>query len=227
MPDFVIPPSPAPSLPVRGTQARFPLRRVYCIGRNYAAHAVEMGHDPDREPPFFFQKNPDNLRAGSDSFPHPGGEVHHEVELAIALAGGGRDIAPDAAEALIWGYAVALDMTRRDLQAEAKRMGRPWELAKAFEHSAPIGPLVPASEIGHPQAGAITLHVNAAPRQAGDLAQMIWKPSEMIAELSRFVSLAAGDVILTGTPAGVGPVAPGDVLDARIDGVGALRVTVV
>jgi fumarylpyruvate hydrolase len=225
---YVFAPSPQASLPIQGSIARFPVRRVYCIGRNYAAHAVEMGHDPSKEPPFFFQKNPDNLVSDDGIFPYPAesGDVQHEIEMLVALSGGGRDIAADDAQALIWGYGVALDMTRRDLQAEAKALGRPWEIGKAFEHSAPCSVLVPAREIGHPLSGAIWLKVNGTLRQSGDLGQMIWKPAEMIAILSRYFELRAGDVILTGTPAGVGPVVVGDVLEGYVAGVGTLHVTV-
>lgn len=228
MTSFVIDVPKIPALPVAGTDALFPVRRVYCIGRNYAAHAVEMGHDPSKEPPFFFQKNPDNLDA-SGTFPYPGktADVHHEVELAVVLKSGGSDITVADALSHVYGYAVALDMTRRDLQAVAKDMGRPWDTAKAFEHSAPIGPVVPASVCGHPQAGAITLSVNGTLRQSGDLNQMIWKIPEMIAYLSDYFTLAAGDVILTGTPSGVGPVVRGDRLEARVEGFAPLTVDVV
>lgn len=224
---FVIPEPARPSLPIKGSDDRFPVRRVYCIGRNYAAHAVEMGHDPDREPPFFFQKNPDNLDS-TGTFPYPTetSDVHHEVELAVALKSGGVNISEEDALAHVYGYAVSLDMTRRDLQAEAKKQGRPWDIAKAFEKSAPVGALVPASSIGHPHQGTIRLVVNGEERQIGDLNQMIWKIPEMIAHLSRFIELAAGDVILTGTPAGVGAVVPGDVMEATIDGFEPLIVTV-
>lgn len=228
MTSFVIDVPKIPALPVAGADALLPVRRVYCIGRNYAAHAVEMGHDPSKEPPFFFQKNPDNLDA-SGTFPYPGktADVHHEVELAVVLKSGGSGIAVADALSHVYGYAVALDMTRRDLQAVAKDMGRPWDTAKAFEHSAPIGPVVPASVCGHPQAGAITLSVNGTLRQSGDLNQMIWKIPEMIAYLSDYFTLAAGDVILTGTPSGVGPVVRGDRLEARVEGFAPLTVDVV
>jgi fumarylpyruvate hydrolase len=228
MSSFVIDIPKVPALPVDGEAGLFPVRRVYCIGRNYAAHAVEMGHDPSKEPPFFFQKNPDNLNPSS-SFPYPGktADVHHEVELAVALKSGGSNIAVADALNHVYGYAVALDMTRRDLQAEAKDLGRPWDTAKAFEHSAPIGPIVPASRIGHPSAGDVKLSVNGTTRQSGDLNQMIWKVPEMIAYLSEYFTLAAGDVILTGTPAGVGPVARGDRIEARIEGFAPLVVEVV
>ena len=228
MPDFVFAPPPPVALPVAGTDATFPVRRVYCIGRNYAAHAIEMGHDPDREPPFFFQKNPDNLDP-SGLFPYPTltADVHHEVELAVALGAGGTHIAVDDALRHVFGYALALDMTRRDLQAAAKKQGRPWEIAKAFEHSAPVGPIHPARAVGHLDAGRISLTVNGVLRQDGDLGQMIWKVPEIISVLSGAFELAAGDVILTGTPAGVGAVALGDVMEAAIDGLGRMRVTVV
>ncbi|MDA4847442.1 fumarylacetoacetate hydrolase family protein [Hoeflea poritis] len=227
MSNFVMAPPEPVSIPVAGG-GRFPVRRVYCIGRNYAAHAVEMGHDPDREPPFFFQKNPDNLDA-SGEFPYPPktSDVHHEAELAVALKSGGTNISVPDALGHVFGYAPALDMTRRDLQGEAKKMGRPWEIGKAFERSAPIGLLEPASSVGHPDSGRIELKVNGALRQQGDLNRMIWKVPEMIAYLSDYFTLAAGDVILSGTPAGVGPVERGDVMDLTIEGLAAFRVVVV
>ncbi|CAN5608019.1 fumarylacetoacetate hydrolase family protein [soil metagenome] len=225
--DLVFDPPALPLAPVEGSALRFPVRRVYCIGRNYAAHAIEMGHDPDREPPFFFQKNPDNLDfSGTFPYPQQTSDVHHEVELVVALGKGGRAITAQRALDHVWGYAVGLDMTRRDLQGTAKKLGRPWEIGKAFERSAPMGPLRAAAEIGHPAAGAIVLTVNGAPRQEGDLNQMIWKVPEMIAYLSDYFELKAGDVIMTGTPSGVGAVERGDIMEARIEGVGALRVRV-
>ncbi len=226
--DYVIAPPAQASLPVRASAARFPVHRVYCVGRNYAAHAVEMGHDPDREPPFFFQKNPDCL-ASDGRFPYPprSSDVHHEIELVVALGAGGSDIAPGEALGLVWGYAVGLDMTRRDLQGEAKRMGRPWEIGKAFEGSAPCSEVVPASACGHPERGAIWLDVNGERRQEGDLAQLIWKVPETIAYLSGLFTLAPGDLIFTGTPAGVGPVARGDRLHGAVEGVAELRVEVI
>ncbi|MEO9527036.1 fumarylacetoacetate hydrolase family protein [Roseibium sp.] len=228
MSEFVIAPPELATLPVKGTDSRFPVRRVYCIGRNYAAHAVEMGHDPDKEPPFFFQKNPNNLVVGSE-FPYPpkSEDVHHEAELAVALKSGGHNIPVEAALDQVYGYAVSLDMTRRDLQGAAKKMGRPWETGKAFEQSAPITPLVPVSESGHPDKGAIRLTVNGDLRQEGDLNQMIWKVPEMISYLSDYFELAAGDVILTGTPSGVGPVERDDKLVVTVDGLPSLEVTVV
>lgn len=226
MSDYVIAPPPAVAIPVAGG-GLFPVRRVYCIGRNYAAHAVEMGHDPDKEPPFFFQKNPDNLDP-SGEFPYPSktSDVHHEAELAVMLKSGGTDI--PIAEALdhVFGYALALDMTRRDLQGEAKRLGRPWEIGKAVERSAPVGPVHTVAEVGHLDQGRIALEVNGEPRQEGDLNQMIWKVPEMISYLSEHFELAAGDVILSGTPAGVGPVERGDVMKIDIEGLGSMTIKV-
>lgn len=225
---YVIPPPEIVALPVSGSDDLFPVHRVYCIGRNYAEHAREMGHDPDREPPFFFQKNPGNLRTdGQFPFPPCSKDVQFEIELAVCLASGGADILPEEALDLVFGYAVALDMTRRDLQGEAKKLGRPWETAKAFEHSAPCGPVFRAAEIGHPEHGAIWLDCNGERRQTGDLSQMIWGVGEQIAQLSSYFLLRAGDVILTGTPSGVGRVSPGDRLDGGIAGVGQLSIEVV
>lgn len=222
-------PAPEPvRLPVLGDRRSFPVHRVYCVGRNYAAHALEMGHDPDKEPPFFFQKNPDNLLCGAAAMPYPPAtnEVHHEVELMVALKDGGRGIPTDRALAYVYGYAVALDMTRRDLQGQAKKLGRPWEVGKAFEHSAPCGPVVPVAAIGHPDRGRIWLDVNGQRRQDGDLAQMIWKVPEMIRILSTLFTLQPGDLIMTGTPSGVGPVQPGDRLHGHVDGVGDLEIAI-
>jgi fumarylpyruvate hydrolase len=228
MKDYVVETPPVVALPVRGSAALFPVRRIYCIGRNYAAHAIEMGHDPDREPPFFFQKNPDNLDP-SGLFPYPdrSSDVHHEVELAVMLHSGGSGIPVENALEHVFGYAVALDMTRRDLQGEAKKLGRPWEIGKAFERSAPVGPVHPAAEIGHPAAGRITLSVGGEVRQDGDLGQMIWKVPEMISYLSDYFDLAAGDVILSGTPSGVGPVARGERLDLSVEGLDNFSVKVI
>lgn len=223
-------PLPSPVLlPVANTERFFPVRRVYCVGRNYAAHAIEMGHDPDREAPFFFQKNPDNLLLPGTDFPYPplSLDVHHEVELVVALQKGGNDIATGDALDCVYGYAVGIDFTRRDLQAAAKAAGKPWTAAKAFEHSAPVSEIVPAGIIGHPANGNIWLAVNGDRKQHGDLNQMIWKVPEVIAELSTLFTLAAGDVIMTGTPSGVGSVSRGDVISCGIDGVATLTVTVI
>jgi fumarylpyruvate hydrolase len=226
--NYVIAPPAVTALPVRGTKDRFPVRRIYCVGRNYAEHAIEMGHDPNKEAPFFFQKNPDNLVNGGE-FPYPSAssDVHHEIELLVFLAKGGENIPVEKALDHVFGYGVGLDMTRRDLQGEAKKMGRPWEVGKAFEASAPAGEVVPASAIGHPDSGAIWLKVNGKTAQEGNLNQLIWKVPEAIAYLSGLFRLAPGDVIMTGTPAGVGPVKRGDELHGHIDGVGDLKVRVV
>lgn len=225
---YAIETPPVVALPVAGQDALFPVRRIYCIGRNYAAHAIEMGHDPDREDPFFFQKNPDNLDP-SGTFPYPPktSDVHHEAEMLVALKSGGRNISVDTALDHVFGYGLALDMTRRDLQGIAKKAGRPWEIGKAFEHSAPCGPVHPVSEVGHLSAGRVELKVNGEVRQEGDLNQMIWKVPEMISYLSEYFELAPGDVILSGTPSGVGPVAKGDTLDLSIEGLGSLTVSVI
>jgi fumarylpyruvate hydrolase len=227
MSDFVIPAPQITAIPVAGGGA-FPVRRVYCIGRNYAAHAIEMGHNPDREPPFFFQKNPDNLDP-SGEFPYPphSSDVHHEAEVAVCLKSGGTNIGLDDALNHVYGYALSLDMTRRDLQGEAKKMGRPWEIGKSFERSAPVGPIHTVEEVGHLDSGAITLKVNGEERQSGDLNQMIWKVPEMISYLSEYFELAPGDVILSGTPAGVAAVEKGDVMELDVEGLGSLTVTVV
>ncbi|MDH3316332.1 MAG: fumarylacetoacetate hydrolase family protein [Gammaproteobacteria bacterium] len=229
MTQWIFEPPAQPSLPIRGTDQRFPVRRVYCVGRNYAAHTIEMGGDPDREEPFFFQKNPDNLLTGGADFPYPdkSSDVHHEIEMIVALDKGGQNIPLESALDHVWGYGVALDMTRRDLQAQCKKAGRPWEIGKAFEQSAPSSELVAASEIGHPSDGAIWLKVNDEIRQQGNLNHMIWKVPEMIAYLSSLFVLAPGDVILSGTPSGVGPVQRGDRLEGHVDGVGDLHCKVV
>ena len=225
---YAITPPERVHLAVRGTDEIYPVRRVYCVGRNYAAHAIEMGHDPDREDPFFFLKCPENIVTGGGVFPYPpaSSDVHHEIETVVALASGGRDIAVDDALSHVFGYGVGLDMTRRDLQAEMKKQGRPWEIGKAFDHSAPMSELVRASDIGHPDSGAIWLKVNGEVRQSGDMNQMIWKAPEMISYLSRLFELAPGDLIMTGTPSGVGPVARGDVLHGFAEGIGEVHCKV-
>lgn len=224
---YVFDPALPATVEVAGSARLFPVRRIWCIGRNYADHALEMGADPEREPPFFFSKPADTVvRSGAVlSFPAATAELHHEVELVAALASGGRDLAESTALDHVWGYATGLDMTRRDLQSEAKKQGRPWDLAKGFDESAPIGPLAPVSSIGHPAAGAITLRVNGELRQSGDLSQQIWPLASAIAYLSRFVELRAGDLLMTGTPSGVGAVKPGDVLEGSIEGVGSVAVS--
>jgi fumarylpyruvate hydrolase len=225
---YAVEPAPQTVLPVEGSDLLFPVRRVYCVGRNFAAHAIEMGSDPNREPPFFFQKNPNNLLVGRD-FPYPvaSNDVHHEIEMVVALKKGGDSIPVETALDHVYGYAVGLDMTRRDLQGIAKDTGRPWEVGKAFEDSAPCTALVPAAKIGHPADGAVTLDVNGVRKQTGDLNQMIWKVPEMITYLSGLFTLAPGDIIFAGTPSGVGPVKRGDHLVGRVDGVGTLELRVV
>ena len=227
MSDFVIPAPPRPSVPVAGG-GKFPVRRIFCVGRNYAEHAREMGHDPDREPPFFFSKPADALVIGGASTPYPKHTVdlHHEIELVVAIGTGGADIPAAEALAHVWGYAAGIDLTRRDLQAAAKKAGRPWDMAKGFDHSAPIGELAPASRIGHPAAGHIAFTVNGELRQEGDIAQMIWPVADAIAYLSGFFELAPGDLIFTGTPAGVAAVVRGDRLEGTIDGVGTVATTI-
>ncbi len=227
MPAYAIALPPVVTLPVAGSSAVFPVRRVYCIGRNYAAHAIEMGHDPDREAPFFFQKNPNNLDAsGEFVYPEKSTDVHHEVEMAVMLQSGGCNIPVSKALSHVFGYALSLDMTRRDLQGEQKKLGRPWEIGKAFERSAPVGPIHTVEQVGHLAQGRIELSINGALKQQGDLNQMIWKVPEMISYLSDYFKLAAGDVILSGTPAGVGPVVKGDVMDIALDGLGAMTIPV-
>ena len=226
MADFLFEPHAPVTIPIaRG--GLFAVRRVYCVGRNYAEHAAEMGHDT-REPPFFFGKPADAIVVGGADIAYPSqtGDLHHEIELVVAIGKDGSGI--DAGSALdhVYGYAAGLDMTRRDLQAVAKKAGRPWDMAKGFDQSAPVGTIEPASTIGHPDSGAITLSVNGVERQRGDLADQIWNVPDTIAYLSQFVALKAGDIIMTGTPAGVGAVVRGDVLEGAIAGVGTVRTRI-
>ncbi len=226
--NFVVPPPVQAAVPVRGG-GLFPVRRIFCVGRNYAEHAREMGHDPNREPPFFFTKPADAVLSGGQDTPYPPAtsDLHHEFELVVALSGGGADVAEADALGLVFGYAAGLDMTRRDLQGEAKKLGRPWDMAKGFDASAPISEIVPASVCGHPASGRITLSVNGKVRQDSDIAKMIWNVPETIAALSRLVTLAPGDLIFTGTPEGVAATVRGDVLDGSIAGVTVLRTKLV
>lgn len=228
MPQFAFERPPVVAIPIAGTDALYPVRRVYCVGRNYAAHTVEMGGDPNREAPFFFQKNPDNLDPSGD-FPYPpqSADVHHEAELAVLLKSGGVSIPVARSLDHVYGYALSIDMTRRDLQAEQKKLRRPWEIGKAFERSAPVGPVHPVSEVGHLSEGRIALTVNGTLRQEGNLNQMIWKVPEMISYLSEYFQLASGDVILSGTPSGVAAVERGDVIQMEIEGLGGMTVRVV
>jgi fumarylpyruvate hydrolase len=225
--NYVIDIGPVPSLPVEGTDSRFPVGRIYCVGRNYAEHAREMGHDPDREPPFFFMKAANSIVASGSAIAYPvkTKDVHHEIEMVVAIGKGGKDIPVERALEHVFGYGVGLDMTRRDIQGEAKKMGRPWEMGKSFDESAPTTALKPASKIGHPTKGAIWLKVNGQVKQQGDINQMIWSVPEQIAYLSGLVTLQPGDLIFSGTPAGVGPVVAGDKLEGHVDGVGDLTVS--
>jgi fumarylpyruvate hydrolase len=210
---------------IAGSAARFPVRRIFCIGRNYAEHAAEMGASVDRGNPVFFCKPADAIVADGADIPYPQAtrELHHEIEMVVALHSGGTDIAEADALAHVFGYAVGLDLTRRDLQAAAKAKGLPWDTAKAFDHSAPLSAIRPADEIGHPQRAALTLEINGGIRQQSDISQMIFSVPEIIALLSRLFELKAGDLIFTGTPAGVGPLARGDVFAARLEGIAELR----
>lgn len=230
---YVIPELPVVALPIVGSDARFPVRRVYCVGRNYAAHAREMGFDPDREPPFFFCKPADAViavAAGTTlDLPYPPltTNLHHEIELVVSIGNGGADI--DAAQALdhVWGYGVGLDMTRRDLQFKMRDAGRPWEIGKAFDGSAPTGPLVPAADCPGVHDAAVWLRIDGSERQRSTTAKLIWSVAETIADLSRYFRLEAGDLIFTGTPEGVGPVLRGQTMEGGVDGVGGLRVRMV
>ncbi len=213
-----------PTIAVSGSQQPFPVRRIYCVGRNYADHVREMGNDPQRDLPFFFSKPADAVVATGSKLPFPPrtAQLHHEVELVVALHGRGANIAASAAPALIFGHAVGIDLTRRDLQAEAKKAGRPWDMAKGFDHSAPLGPLRPGVP---PAAGAISLKVDGEERQRGDLRDMIWSVAEIIAALSSYVELAPGDLIFTGTPAGVGPIQRGQTVRGMIAGCEPIEIT--
>ena len=216
-----------PSLPIAESNQAFPVGRIYCVGRNYAEHAREMGHDPEREPPFFFMKPADAIVGNGAAIPYPQvtKDLHHEIEMVVAIGKDGANIAVEKALDHVFGYGVGLDMTRRDLQGEAKKMGRPWEMGKAFDNSAPCTALKTVAMAGHPAKGAIWLKVNGAVKQKGDLSEMIWNVPEMIAYLSNLLTLRAGDVIMSGTPAGVGPVKGGDKLEGHVEGVGDLTVT--
>jgi fumarylpyruvate hydrolase len=231
--NYAFPPAPIPTVPVAGSADSFPVRRIYCVGRNYAAHAREMGSDPDRDPPFFFCKPADAvvpvLPGTTVDLPYPSqtANYHHEVELVVAIGKRGRDIAAADAGSHVWGYTVGFDMTRRDLQFALRDKGRPWELGKAFDQSAPIAPLVPVSRCGHPATGRIWLEVNGKLKQQGDLADLIWSVPETIAHLSKYFELVSGDLIFTGTPEGVGPVVKGDLVTGGIDTIGELSIRIV
>lgn len=227
---FVFAPAAPVAVPIAGSQDSFPVRRVYCVGRNYAAHAREMGFDPDREPPFFFCKPADAVvpvaEGSTRSLPYPPetSNLHYEIELVAAIGKGGANIAVDEALQHVWGYAVGLDMTRRDLQMSMREAGRPWELGKAFDQSAPIGPLHPAQSVKDIEKANIWLQVNGADKQRSDVGKLIWSIAETIAYLSKYFRLEAGDLIYTGTPEGVGPVVRGDRMVGGVDGLGTLSV---
>jgi len=224
---YVIEFGPQTILPVVESKDVFPVGRIYCVGRNYAEHAREMGHDPDREPPFFFMKPADAivLSGATIPFPQVTKDLHHEIEMVVALGKGGSDVPVEKALDLVFGYGVGLDMTRRDIQGEAKKMGRPWEMGKAFDNSAPCTALKPVSMVGHPSKGEISLKVNGKVTQKADLSEMIWNVAEQIAYLSRLITLRPGDLIYSGTPAGVGAVQRGDRLEGHVAGVGDLTIT--
>jgi fumarylpyruvate hydrolase len=218
---YVVVPPTVPSLPVRDSADRFPIRHVFCVGRNYAAHAREMGKDPDREPPFFFMKPADAVIDAEGVIPYPSltSELHHEIEMVVALKAGGTDVPPKDALKLVWGYGAGVDLTRRDIQDVAKALSRPWEWAKAFDASAPCTPIYPVEVVGHPAEGRIWLQVNEILTQVGDLKDLIWSIPEVLSYISQAVALAAGDLIYTGTPAGVGPLQPGDHVTGGVEGV--------
>ena len=225
---YVLPPAATPSVALIDESGRFPVRRIFCVGRNYADHAREMGMDPTREPPFFFTKPADAVVPSGSAIPYPPRtrDLHHEIELVVALGHGGSDIPVAKALDHVYAYAAGIDLTRRDLQAEARQQGRPWDTAKGFDRSAPVSRLVPAARIGHPNRGRIELSVNGALKQRGDIADMIWSVPEIVAELSTLFELAPGDLIFTGTPAGVGPLLPGDVAEGEIEGVGQISLAI-
>jgi fumarylpyruvate hydrolase len=226
MTDFVIAPPDPVIVPVAGGGV-FPVRRVFCVGRNYAAHAREMGSDPDREPPFFFCKPADAVVTGAEvDYPTATAKLHHEMELVVAIGRGGADVAAADALDLVFGYAAGLDLTRRDLQDEAKATRRPWDMSKGFDQSGPVGQIVPVAKAGHPASGRIFLKVNGEVRQDGDLADQIWAVPDVIAALSKLVRLVPGDLIFTGTPDGVGPLEKGDLAEGHIEGVGQVRVRI-
>jgi fumarylpyruvate hydrolase len=225
---YAIPAPPVTSIPVVGGEP-FPVRRIYCVGHNYAAHAREMGHDPDRDDPFFFMKPADAIVPSNSEVPYPvkTKDYQHEIEMVVALKGGGADVPVDKALDLVFGYAVGLDMTRRDIQGEAKKLGRPWDMGKGFDHSAPCAPISPVTKVGHPAKGAIWLKVNGQIRQQSDLSMLIWSIPETISYLSGLVTLAPGDLIYSGTPEGVAAVVKGDRLEGHVDGLTGLKITIV
>jgi fumarylpyruvate hydrolase len=224
---FVIPALPQASIAVAGDTKSYPVRRIWCVGRNYLEHIREMGND-ERALPFFFAKHADMIEPDGATIPYPPltKDLHHEVELIVAMMSGGLNISAAKANEHIYGYGVGIDLTRRDLQQASRKKERPWEIGKSFDHSAPCSALQPASKIGHPAKGRIWLSVNGTERQKGDLTELIWSVPEIIEKLSEQVALAAGDIIMTGTPAGVAALSPGDKIECGVDGVGTLKVTI-
>ena len=226
--DYAVAAVPRPTVAVEGSRSRFPVRRIFCVGRNYPEHVREMGGTAGRTPPIFFTKPADAVFASGGVVPYPShtNNLHHEVELVVALAAGGRELSAQAAPALVFGYSVGVDLTRRDVQHAAKEAGNPWDAAKGFDHSAPVAPIVPAAGRAHPAKGRIWLEVNGTLRQQGDILEMVWSVPEMIAELSGWFELKAGDLIFTGTPSGVGPLVPGDRVRGGVDGVATIEFSV-
>ena len=229
MTSYVLTPPATPSVAVIGTEDRFPVRRIFCVGRNYAEHTREMGFDPDREPPFFFGKPPSEIaHDGEDiAYPPETDDLHYEGEMVVAIGQGGTDIAEADALDHVWGYGIGNDLTRRDVQGVAKKMGRPWDWGKGFDKSAVVGPIHPLSATGHLGKGFVRSWVNGELRQDGDLSQMIWSVPETISFISRSMRLAAGDLILTGTPAGVGKLVPGDEIRVAVEGLGEISNKIV
>ncbi|TDH58091.1 FAA hydrolase family protein [Dankookia rubra] len=228
MSDYVVAPPVIAAVPIKGSRQMFPVRRIFCVGRNYAEHAIEMGSDPTREPPFYFAKPADALVVNDADMPYPPASksLHHEMELVVAIGSAGADISVGDALEHVWGYCAGLDMTRRDLQNEAKKTGRPWDMGKGFDHSAPMGALVPAKGVD-PSKGKIELKVNGRVTQTSDLSKLIWSVPEVISNLSHLVRLAPGDLIMTGTPEGVAAVQRGDLLDGFVEGVGTVTTRIV
>jgi fumarylpyruvate hydrolase len=225
---YVLPPPAQPCVAVARSSQFFPVRRIYCVGRNYAEHAREMGADPTREAPFFFMKPADAVVSDGARIPYPGqtADFHYEAELVVAIGGSGVGLSPEQAQALVFGYGVGIDFTRRDLQAQFKKGGKPWDMAKGFDRSAPCSAIVPAARIGHPKSGRIELLQNGETRQSADIVDLIWSVPELLANLSTFVRLEPGDLVFTGTPAGVGPCVAGDRLTARVEGIGEVSVEI-
>jgi fumarylpyruvate hydrolase len=228
MNSFVFDPPRQASVAVADTSVRFPVRRIYCVGRNYAAHAREMGRDPDREPPFFFQKPSDAVIDSGTALPYPPetGDLQFEIELVLGIGQGAFNVSAERALDLVFGYAVGIDLTRRDLQLQARDAGRPWSWGKGFDQSAPCAPLQPVAKVGHPSAGRIWLKTDGEERQNADIAELIWGVPEIISIISRSMVLHPGDLIFTGTPAGVGAVRPGQLMQGGVEGVGEIEIRI-